>query len=139
MIMPSASDCSTPSEPNNIFSTAAVSETHSQTTSAPCAAAAGVGAMPAPSTSLPGVRFQTVTSWPALTRLVAMACPIIPRPKKATRIFGTSPGELLLVMKGPSGLDMSGRIEVKQDDPETCLNREVCFWLCDSSSDLGWS
>jgi hypothetical protein len=58
-----------------------------QTTSAPCAAAAGVGAMPAPSTSLPGVRFQTVTSWPALTRFVAMACPIIPRPKKATRML----------------------------------------------------
>ena len=73
---------------------ASVSETHSQTTSAPCAAALGVGAMPAPSTILPGVRFQTVTSWPALTRLVAMACPIIPRPKKATRI-----SEILLVRK----------------------------------------
>ena len=72
IIEPSASDCSTPSGPNSTFSTAAVSDTHSQTTSAPCAAAAGVGAMPAPSTKLPGVRLHTVTSWPALTRFVAI-------------------------------------------------------------------
>jgi hypothetical protein len=39
-----------------------------------------------------------------------MACPIIPRPKKATRIC-----EVLLVMKGLSGLDLSDRIKVKQD------------------------
>jgi len=65
MIIPSASDPSTPSVPKITLSTASVSATHIQTTSAPCAAAAGVGATPAPSTSLPGVRFHTVTSWPA--------------------------------------------------------------------------
>src|SRR6202030_1574544 len=95
MITPAASEGSAPSVPNNILSTAAVSETQSHTPSAPWAAAAGVGAMPAPSTILPGVRFQTVTSWPALTRFVAMACPMIPRPKKATRIY-----EFLLAMEG---------------------------------------
>src|SRR5246127_5610946 len=99
MIMPSASDCSTPSGPNKIFSPAAVSATHSHTTSAPCAAAAGFGAIPAPSTIFPGVRFHTVTSWPAFTRFVAMACPIIPRPKKATRMCG-----LLLEMKTLLGI-----------------------------------
>src|SRR5258708_682176 len=108
-IIPSARDCSTPSGPNKIFSTAAVSETHSQTTSAPCAAAAGLGAMPAPSTIFPGVRFHTVTSCPALTRFVAMASPIIPKPKKATRIDA-----LLLEAKDFFGLEMSHRIKVKQ-------------------------
>src|SRR5258708_698754 len=120
MIMPSASDCSTPSGPNKILSTAAVSETQSQTTSAPCAAAAGLGAMPAPSTILPGVRFHTVTSWPALTRFAAMACPIIPRPKKATRI-----SKLLLGTKGLFELDMSKRIEVKQSRVELLLRNKL--------------
>ena len=90
MIMPSDSEASAPSAPNRTLSTASVSETHIQTTSAPCTAAAGVGATPAPSTSLPGVRFHTVTSCPALTRFVAIAWPMIPKPKNATRIAGFS-------------------------------------------------
>jgi hypothetical protein len=55
---------------------------------------------------------------------VAIACPIIPRPKNATRI-----SELLLAIKEPSGLDMSERIKVKQ-----ALERasDDCR-LCDSS------
>jgi len=43
------------------------------------------------------------------TRFVAMACLIIPRPKKATRI-----SKLLLKSKNVFELDMSGRMEVKQ-------------------------
>ncbi len=104
MIMPSVKDCSTPSVPKRVCSTAAVSETQSHTTSAPWAAAAGVGAMPAPSTNLPGVRFQTVTSWPALARFVAIDCPMIPKPKNATRMSNIS-----LRIKATFKLDMSGR------------------------------
>jgi hypothetical protein len=39
---------------------------------------------------LPDVRFHTETSWPAFTRLAAIGCPMIPKPKKATRIAGFS-------------------------------------------------
>src|SRR5207248_10782914 len=87
MIAPSDSAPSTPCGPNKTFSTASVSETHIHTTSAPCAASAGDVALRAPSTSLPGVRFQTATSCPALTRLDAIGRPMIPNPKKATRIL----------------------------------------------------
>src|SRR5262252_5172992 len=66
MIMPSASDGSTPLAPNNTLSTAAVSERHIQTTSTPCAASAGDAVLRAPSTLFLGVRFHTVTSCPAL-------------------------------------------------------------------------
>jgi hypothetical protein len=53
-----------------------------------------------------------------------MAWPIIPKPRKATRIY-----EFLLVMKEPSGLDMSERIEVKQ-----ALEKALdAGWLCDWS------
>ena len=62
IIIPLVRENSAPSLPKITSSTASVSDTQSQTTSAPCAAAAGVGATAAPSTSLPGVRFQTVTS-----------------------------------------------------------------------------
>ena len=61
MIIPGVSEASTPSGPNKTLSTAAVSDTQIQTTSAPRAASAGDGALVAPSTSLPGVRFHTVT------------------------------------------------------------------------------
>jgi hypothetical protein len=44
-----------------------------------------------------------------LARFVAMACPIIPRPKNATRI-----SKFLLMWKGLFGLDMSEWTEVKQ-------------------------
>src|SRR5439155_23042235 len=78
MITPSVNDCSTPSAPNTTLSTAAVSETQSHTTSAPCAASAGEVAGRAPSTTFPGVRFQNETSCPAFTRFVAIAWPMIP-------------------------------------------------------------
>src|SRR5271157_5744631 len=84
--MPAVRACSTPLAPNSTPSTAFVSERHIQTTSTPSAASAGETALRAPSTSLPGLRFQTETSCPALTRLVAIQRPIIPKPKKATRI-----------------------------------------------------
>ena len=45
----------------------------------------------APSTTLPGVRFHTVTSCPALATFVAMECPMIPNPKIATRILNLFP------------------------------------------------
>src|SRR5215475_15517863 len=86
MIMPWLRDDSTPLGPNNRFSTAPVSATHIHTTSAPCAASAGEAAGTAPSGSLPGVRFHTLTVWPALTRLAAIGLPMIPKPKKATCI-----------------------------------------------------
>src|SRR5207247_9295462 len=62
IVMPSANDCSTPCGPKSTLSTALVSETDIQTTSAPVAASAGDEALRAPSTCFPGVRFQTVTS-----------------------------------------------------------------------------
>ena len=76
-----------PPGPKRTFWTALVSETQTHTASLSLAASAGVAAVLAPSTSR-GVRFQTVTSWPALTRLAAMGRPMIPRPKKATRMLG---------------------------------------------------
>src|SRR5512140_1405769 len=76
-----------PPGPNKTACTALVSETHTHTASLSLAASAGVAAVVAPSTSR-GVRFQTVTSCPALTRLAAIGRPIIPRPKKATRMLG---------------------------------------------------
>src|SRR5579871_783116 len=83
---PAWSDCAAPPGPNNTWSTALVSETQSQTTSLPFVASAGVMAVVAPGTSLPPLRFQTLTSCPALTRFAAMGLPIIPNPKNATRI-----------------------------------------------------
>ena len=50
MIMPSRSDCSAPSSANSTRSTAAVSATQIQTTSASFAASAGETAVVAPST-----------------------------------------------------------------------------------------
>src|SRR6202158_959942 len=84
--MPAVSTGSTPPGPKSTASTAFVSETHIHTTSAPAAASAGEAALRAPSTSLPPVRFHTATSCPALTRFAAIDRPIIPMPKKATRI-----------------------------------------------------
>ena len=77
---------STPCGPNNTASTALVSDTHIHTTSASLAASAGDSATRAPSIFLPGVRFQTATSFPAFTRLAAIGPPMIPSPRKATRI-----------------------------------------------------
>src|SRR5450432_442548 len=84
---PSVSELKAPRRPNMTCSTAAVSETQSQTTSAPLAASSGVDAACAPSTGLVGERFQTVTSYPAFTKPVAIERPIIPNPRKATFIF----------------------------------------------------
>ena len=57
--------------------------------SASATAAAGVSAMATPrsasSGARPGVRFQPVTAKPARARLAAIAAPIVPRPRKATR------------------------------------------------------
>ena len=50
IVVPSASDASTPCGPKSTLSTAGVSETQIQTTSAPRAASAGEAAMRAPST-----------------------------------------------------------------------------------------
>ncbi len=84
---PSVSELNAPRRPNITCSTAAVSARQSQTTSAPLAASSGVDAACAPSTGLVGERFQTVTSYPALTKPVAIERPIIPNPRKATFIF----------------------------------------------------
>src|SRR6185437_16743026 len=82
-IAPGFSDSIAPSLPNNVCSTAAVSETHSHTISTSLAASFGVAAERAPSTFLPGVRFQTLSSCPALTRFSAMGLPMIPSPRNA--------------------------------------------------------
>ena len=87
IIIPGASELSTPFSPNNKLSTAFVSETHIHTTSAPRAASAGVAAVRAPSTSLPAERFHTATSCPAFARLAAIDRPMIPNPKNATRMI----------------------------------------------------
>src|SRR6185369_9112427 len=84
---PSLKDSAAPCAPNSTLSTAWVSETQTQTTSAPPAASAGELAARAPSTFLPGVRFHTDTSCPAFTRFSAMGRPMIPRPKNATRML----------------------------------------------------
>src|SRR5438094_9883563 len=83
--MPCVSDCSTPCGPNRTLSTASVSETHIYATSAPAAASAGDAALRAPSTSLPGLRFHTESSWPAFTRLAAIGRPMASYPQRATR------------------------------------------------------
>src|SRR5579864_3096373 len=83
---PCWSDGSTPSGANSRRSTAAVSATHIQMTSAFLAASAGEIAVRAPSTGCPALRFHTATSCPAFTRFAAIGRPIIPKPRKATRI-----------------------------------------------------
>src|SRR5437763_5928540 len=85
--VPFCNACAAPFCPNSTCSTALVSETHIHTTSFSLTASAGVDAVFAPATSLPGVRFQTVISCPALTRLEAIGRPIIPIPTKAMRMF----------------------------------------------------
>src|ERR1700730_15101733 len=84
--MPSARAWFSPPGPNSTSSTAFVSETHIHTTSTPSAASAGEAALRAPSKSLPAERLQTATWCPALTRLADIDRPIIPMPRKATRI-----------------------------------------------------
>src|SRR5258708_26001276 len=86
-MVPLPSPSTAPCGPKITCLTALVSETQGHTPSLPLAASAGVRAVLAPGTSGPGVRFQTVTSCPALARFVAMGRPIIPNPKKATRIL----------------------------------------------------
>ena len=43
----------------------------------------------ASSAARPGVRFQAVTVNPARARLAAIAAPIVPRPRNATRCFNS--------------------------------------------------
>src|SRR4051794_23574237 len=90
-----------PPGPNSTACTALVSDTQTHTASLSLAASAGVAAVVAPSTSR-GVRFQTVTSCPAFTRLAAMGRPIIPRPKKATRMLGIKRSQAGCRQVGPS-------------------------------------
>src|SRR5438270_9884613 len=84
-MLPGLIALATPSAAKRSRSTAAVSETHIQTTSASRAAPAGEEAVRAPSMTF-GVRFQTETVLPALTRLRAIALPMIPKPRNATFI-----------------------------------------------------
>ncbi len=81
-VTPGRSTDSTPPGPKSTLSTALVSATHIQTTSASFAASAGVAAVRAPST-LFGERFHTVTSCPAFTKFAAIGRPMIPNPKYA--------------------------------------------------------
>src|ERR1051326_3650451 len=64
---------------------------------------AGVAAMRAPSTVLPGVRFHAVTSYPAFARLAAIGCPMIPSPRKVTRMNASHNGSQ------DTRLEMTGR------------------------------
>src|ERR1041385_163223 len=100
MIAPSLTVSAAPCVPNRTLSTAWVSETHTQTTSAPVAASAGDPAKRAPSTSL-GVRFHTDTSCPAFTRFNAIGRPMIPKPKNATRML--APEQSIRTDLGNSG------------------------------------
>src|SRR6266511_2670669 len=72
-----------------VASTAGASASIVSTTSAPRTAAAGVSATWAPSSSscraVSSVRFQTGTSFPALSRLRAIGAPMIPVPSSVTR------------------------------------------------------
>ena len=77
---------SAPSGPSRAASTAFSSETHRKTRSWPAAASRGVAALFAPfftsGSALDAVRFQTVTVWPDLRRLLAMGAPMVPVPRK---------------------------------------------------------
>src|SRR5580704_8262756 len=81
------------------------------TTSAPAAAAAGCRCAEAPSSVSgvvrPGVRFQTSTCRPALSRLRVIAAPIVPVPSTATRgsairVASAAGSALVMVMSGAS-------------------------------------
>src|SRR4051812_32085859 len=99
-IAPGFSVVLTPSGANKSRSTATVSETHIQTTSASLAASAGDFADRAPSIDF-GVRFQTVTSWPAFTRFRAIELPMMPKPKNATFISTSLKHDRIHVTKLP--------------------------------------
>src|SRR5258708_38487376 len=86
--VPFSSAAAAPCGPNSTCSTDLVSETQIHTASLPFTASAADAAALAPGTFLPGGRFQTVTSCPALSRFVAMVRPIIPNLRNATRIVG---------------------------------------------------
>ena len=76
---------SAPSGPSRAASTAFSSERHRKTRSWPAAASRGVAALFAPfftsGSALDAVRFQTVTVWPDLRRLLAMGAPMVPVPR----------------------------------------------------------
>ena len=80
---------SAPSGPSSTASRAFSSETQTKTASCPSAQALGVAARLAPfwtsASPFEAVRFQTVRSWPALRRLLAMGSPMVPRPMKPMR------------------------------------------------------
>src|SRR5690349_18266468 len=82
------------------------------TTSAFAAASVGVETtMPTPTDSARDrVRFQSVSSWPASVRRLAIAPPIFPVPRMATRM--APPSGFLLVLFGPLAvLDDVARLE----------------------------
>ena len=89
--VPGRAPATTPSGPNRTASTSGVSETQMTTMSASAtAAAAGDTARPMPcvaeSRARSAVRFQPVTLKPARARFAAIAAPIVPSPRKATRV-----------------------------------------------------
>ena len=87
--VPARAPPATPSWPNRTASTSGVSDTQMTTISAVAAAAAGFGAVSTPRSSSagarPGVRFHAITWKPPRARLAAIAAPIVPSPRKATR------------------------------------------------------
>jgi hypothetical protein len=76
-----------PSRPNSTWLTASGVASMVMANSTPSAAPAGDTATLAPARAKDAVRgtdrFQTVTSWPAWSRRVAMGVPMVPRPRKA--------------------------------------------------------
>ncbi len=89
MSVPAAAPSTTPPAPNRTASTSGVSETQMTAMSTPATASDGLSANVTPrsasSGARPGVRFQPTTSNPPRARLAAIAAPIVPRPRKATR------------------------------------------------------
>ena len=95
-IVPGAAPSIMPPGPTMTCSTSGESETQVTTISLPLAASLGDAAADAPASvrgsMRDGVRFQTVTSWPAFTRFMHMGVPISPSPTKPTLAMGKSPG-----------------------------------------------
>ena len=87
--VPGLAPATSPSGANRTASTSGVSDTQTTAMPASATASAGVSAITTPRSSSsgarPGVRFQPVTVKPARARLAAIAAPIVPRPRNATR------------------------------------------------------
>ena len=90
MSVPGRAPATTPSGPKSTASTSGVSDTQMTDD---VGVGDGLGRRrghrdpgSASSAARPGVRFQPVTAKPARARLAAIAAPIVPRPRKATRV-----------------------------------------------------